>query len=447
MQIKHPLNQLITIINLFRSIILKNEKLATLGGTPVIDANIKHIEWPRRNKDMEEAVLKQLYDSISIYDRSGIFLEFENKFSKYHDIQYSLLSNSGTSAIFSMFEGISLTPDDEIICPVYTFFATISPIVYSGAKIVFCDCNEDGNIDTKEIENKITDKTKAIIITHMWGIPCDMEKIVEICDKNNLLLLEDCSHAHGAKYKGKKVGSFGDASAWSLQGQKIITGGEGGIMLTKHKEIYERALLQGHYNKRCRQEIDSSSELYDYATTGFGLKLRAHPLAICIANHQFDFLDEWLEQKNKYAEMLISELSVYPFLTPPKYSSDKRPSWYAYVMQFNSKFSNGVTIDEFVNALHAEGLKEVDRPGSTSPLDKFPLFTRTQKVMGRLYQEPASQSKDSFINAYKFYNNAIKIPIWAFEDEDWIVKSYIKGFHKVCNAVINQPNSIKRSKK
>jgi perosamine synthetase len=420
-----------------------NNTLALFGGTPIVDINKNHYEWPRITKDIEEIVIKQLHESISIYNRSGIFEEFENKFSKYHGVEYVLLSNSGTNAIFSMFEGISLSPEDEVICPVYTFFATISPIVYTGAKLILCDCKKDGNIAPEEIKRKITNKTKAVIVTHMWGIPCDMEEIVKICSDNGLILLEDCSHAHGAKYNDKKVGSFGDAAAWSLQGQKIITGGEGGILLTKHKELYERALLQGHYNKRCKQEIDKNSDLYKYSVTGFGLKFRAHPLAICIANHQFDFLDMWLIQKKQYAERIISELSIYPFLKIPEYTTNKEPSWYAFVMQYNDTFSNGVTIDKFVAALHAEGLKEVDRPGSTSPINKFPLFTDTQAAIPRLYSGPAYTGKEIFNNADNFYNNAIKIPVWAFDDEEWIVELYIQGFHKVCKAIVENSNAFK----
>ena len=105
----------------------------------------------------------------------------------------------------------------------------------------------------------------------MWGIPCEMDRIIEICNKQNIFLLEDCSHAHGASFQGRKTGSFGDAAAWSLQGQKIISGGEGGILLTKHKDIFSRALLQGHYNKRCKQEISQDDPLFQFALTGLGL--------------------------------------------------------------------------------------------------------------------------------------------------------------------------------
>ncbi len=411
--------------------------LAIAGGPKTIEPAKARFEWPRITPDAERAVLDQLRSSISIYDRSGIFAEFEQKFADYHRVQYALLSNSGTNAIFSMFEGINLQPGDEVICPTYTFYATVSPLMYTGAIPVFCDCRGDGNIDPDEIRHKVTPRTKAVIVTHMWGIPCEMDNIVAICKENGLLLLEDCSHAHGASYKGNKAGTFGDAAAWSLQGQKVISGGEGGIMLTNNTEVFYRALLQGHYNKRCKQQIPADHPLYRFALTGFGLKFRAHPLAIAIANEQFAHLDEWIRQKQAYVSLLISEWQQYPFLRMPEYP-DRQPSWYAFVMQFDKSHSNGITIEQFTKALLAEGLVEVDRPGSTCPNHDLPLFTDPHEVLPRLYQQPLTHS-GQFDRAKPYYRNAIKLPVWAFAQDRTVVEKYVEGFHKVCRAVLDTP--------
>ncbi|MEO6077327.1 MAG: aminotransferase class I/II-fold pyridoxal phosphate-dependent enzyme, partial [Candidatus Andersenbacteria bacterium] len=387
--------------------------------------------------EIERVVMDQLKLNLSIYDCSGIFKEFEQRFAKYHGMQHALLSNSGTSAIFSMFEGINLQPGDEVICPTYTFYATASPLTYTGAVPVFCDCLSDGNINPAEIKRNTTSRTKAVIVTHMWGIPCEMDDIVSICKENQLLLLEDCSHAHGASYKGQRVGTFGDAAAWSLQGQKIVSGGEGGIMLTNNDEVFYRALLQGHDNKRCKQQIPSDHPLSRFSLTGFGLKFRAHPLAIAIANEQFSHLDEWLDQKQIFASLFESEWQKYPFLRMPKYPN-RQPSWYAFVMQFDDKHSNGVSIEQFTRALLAEGLVEVDRPGSTCPCHDLPLFTDPQKAMSRLYDQRQSQC-GLFGEASAFYQNAIKLPVWAFSKDKDVVDKYTEGFHKVCQAVLDTP--------
>lgn len=420
------------------------KKLALVGGSPVIDPQDAKFEWPLITPELELTVRNQLYESLSIYDRSGIFAEFEKKFSDYHGGQLALLSNSGTSAIFSMFEGIDLKPGDEVICPTYTFHATVSPIVYTGATPIFCDCSVNGNIDPDEIIEKIGSRTKAVIITHMWGVPCDMDAISQICTQNQIYLLEDCSHAHGAKYKDQNVGTFGDAAAWSLQGQKIISGGEGGIMITKHESIFSRALLQGHYNKRCRQEISRSHPLYQYALTGFGLKLRAHPLAIAIANQQFDHLDEWIAQKDIFARKFINQLKKYSFLVMPV-TKDCQPSWYSLTMLFQSDRANGVSLDGFVGALHAEGLIEVDRPKSTQPLHRLPLFEQPNIALQRFHQASSVQP-DKFENAVAFYNNAIKIPIWTSSQDAPVMDAYLDGFLKVCDAVIESPEIFDNAK-
>lgn len=416
-------------------------QLAILGGPKTIETKEPHFVWPRITEAVEQAVIRQLHTTISIYDRSGIIEEFETTFARYHGRRYALLSNSGTNAIYSMYEGLGLEQGDEVICPVYTFFATVSPLMHTGATPVFCDCDDDGNINPAEIEKLITPRTKAIIVTHMWGIPCDMDAIVSICRKNNLHLLEDCSHAHGAKVSGKLVGTFGDAAAWSLQAQKTITGGEGGIMLTDNEEMYYRALLQGHYNKRCKQEIPTDHPLAIFSITGFGLKFRAHPLAVAMAHEQFSHLEEWLAQRQFYAEKMTAAFSQFPFLKTPQVFG-KRPCWYAYVMQFDASHSNGISVDLFTKAVLAEGLVELDRPRSTGTLYRLPLFTDPEKALPRLYPHSVEQKRQSFPVADRFYENALKLPMWSFPDEEQIVNLYIDGIVKVASVVKDDPELL-----
>src|SRR5581483_4466177 len=263
--------------------------------------------------DTEAAVLQQLQGGeISIYDHSGIFKAFEDRYAASLDRTHALVVSSGTAALHTAMMAAAFAPGDEVICPAYTFYATVTPIFQTGALPILCDAGTDGNIDPVRISRLITPRTKAVIVTHMWGMPCDLDPILVLCRQQGLLLIEDCSHAHGAQYKGRPVGSQGDIAVFSLQGQKIITGGEGGILLTNHTELYERALLFGQYNKRCKQEIRQDSPYYAYAVTGFGLKLRAHPLAIAIANEQFTHLSQWHAAKQKNAQYLTQKLDKYP---------------------------------------------------------------------------------------------------------------------------------------
>ncbi|MDD2870902.1 MAG: DegT/DnrJ/EryC1/StrS family aminotransferase [Candidatus Gracilibacteria bacterium] len=419
-------------------------KLAINGGEKSVSLPVPHYKWPNIDDKIEKVVIEQLHKTISIYDKSGIFEEFENNFSNYHGLNHSLLFNSGTSAIFAMFESIGLGPGDEILCPNYTFFATISPITYNGAFPIPCDCDKDGNIDPNEILKKITSKTKAIIITHMWGIPCNMDLIVNICKENNLLLLEDCSHAHGAEYKGKKVGTFGDIAAWSLQGKKTLTGGEGGVLSTNNEEYYYKSLLLGHYNKRSSSEIPLDHDYHKYSTTGFGLKLRAHPLAIAIANDELSRLDTYLQDRNEFASYMINEVNDISFLQMPNFD-DKLPSWYAFVMQYNQDEANGILLEKFYEALICEGLDELDIPFSTSLIHNFDLFKELNNVNPRLYKENIKTYTDiDFPNSVKFYNNALKLPVWNRECDKEIVEKYVEGIKKVAYYVVNEPGVFKK---
>lgn len=408
---------------------MKN-KLAINGGCKTINSAQNHFVWPPITNKTREIVLQQLDDSISIYNRSGIIEKLENQFCDYHEKRYSLLTNSGTTALLSMFVGADLKEGDEIICPAYTFYATISPIFFTGAVPVLAECGKDGNIDPVSVEEKITDKTKAIIVTHMWGMPCKMQELTEIAEKYGLLLFEDVSHAHGATYNGRKVGSFGHASAFSLQGQKTVTGGEGGILLTDIDEIFYRALLLGHYNKRCKAEIPKEFSLSDFAVTGMGLKLRIHPIAAAIASQQFNELETVLVGRQKFAELLSKDLGQLPGINVPEIPDNIRHTWYAFMMQYDSQKLDGLSIDRFYEAVLAEGCKELDRPGSTCPLNYHPLFQNPGALFPK-YLKKVSYQKGEFPVAEKFHENSLKLPVWHDPIDEEIVKLYIQAFTKV----------------
>ena len=405
----------------------KMKNLAVDGGEAVMQPSEGRFIHPKITNSLINVVTKQLKDTISIYDNSNIFKTFETNFKNYLHSKYALVTNSGTTAIWSLYDSIGLKKGDEVICPIYTFFATVSPILQTGATPVFVDCDENGNMDYTKIEEKITSNTKAIMVVHMWGYPARMEKIRQIADKHDLYLFEDCSHAHGGSYMNKKLGEWGDASAFSLQGNKIITGGEGGILVTNDKYIYKNALLLGHYNKRCKQEIDKSSLDYKYATTGKGMKLRAHPLAISIANHLLNNLDEMNYYKKCYADMFDNCIKDIEGLSTINYDRQNSPSFYAYIIKFDkNKFT--VNREQFVEALHAEGCCEFDIPSSTTSLANFELF----KNPGYFFPSyKKSLIEGEYVNADKFANEIIKLPVW-YAKEDWmIVYKYCEALKKV----------------
>lgn len=410
------------------------KKLAINGGIPVFSKNDENrFIHPKITKDIEKAVIEQLHESISIYDNKGIFGEFEKDFANYHNTKYGLTFSSGTAALWAMYEGIGLKPGDEVICPCYTFFATVTPILFTGAVPVLVDAGTDGNIDVDEVLRKITNKTKAIVVTHMWGYPCNMDELRKIAKENNVFLLEDCSHAHGATYKDMKVGSLGDAAVFSLQGQKIITGGEGGILITNNKSIKDKALLLGHYNKRCKVELEKHSNLYKYAVTGKGMKLRAHPLAIRMASEYFKQLDQINTRKNEYANLIIKELEGINGIEVQKPKEYCNNSWYAIIIKYNQEKMQGVSRERFVEALHKEGAIEVDIPNSTCPLNKLELFKNPNEVFNKELE--CINVNEKFTKAYEFYNSIIKLPVWYNDEDRDVVIKYIRAIKKVCNNI------------
>ena len=182
------------------------------------------------------------------------------------------------------------------------------PLLHLGVEVVFFDVEPDtGNIDAKGIEPLVTERTKALVTNHMWGHPVDVEAVGELCRRHGLAWIEDCSHAHFAEHDRRHVGIFGDVSVFSLQGNKLLTGGEGGVLLTDSTEIYERATLLGHSLKRSQQCV-KSGKWQPITRTGFGLKLRMHPLAAVMVSHLLEhYYFDWIERRR---ERLVETLKA-----------------------------------------------------------------------------------------------------------------------------------------
>lgn len=407
-----------------------SQRLAIHGGQPEVDRRAPHFVWPRLGERTRDAVLEQMDESISIYDRSGIFATLEDRFASYHERRHALLTSSGTAALHSMYVGVGLQPGDEVIVPAYTFFATVTPILFTGAVPVLADCGPDGNIDPIDVERRLTPRTKAIVVTHMWGIPCQMDQLMALAELHGLILLEDASHSHGATFRGRLTGTFGRAAAFSLQAQKTLTGGEAGILLTDDDEIYYRALLLGHYNKRCKSEIPAGHPLSRFATTGMGLKLRAHPLAAAIASEQFDLLDEILRARRATARAMTDALAGVPGLRMPSAAESSQPTWYAFVMQYRSEELGGLPLETFYEAVMAEGCIELDRPSSTAPLNLHPLFQEPGTLFPA-YRNVFAYARGEFPRAEEFHRNSLKLPVWDDPADEPLMRAYCRAIRKV----------------
>ncbi|MFX1355880.1 MAG: DegT/DnrJ/EryC1/StrS family aminotransferase [Promethearchaeota archaeon] len=205
----------------------------------------------------------------------------EQEFAKYTKSKYALAVNSGTSALLTALWALKIGPGDEVIVPGYTFIASITSIIFARAIPILTEIDDTLTLDPKDVEKKITSRTKAIMLVHMLGNPGHLNDIVKIAQDNDLILIEDCAQAFGATYKGKSVGTFGEIGAFSLNVYKTITAGDGGMVITDDDELYKRAFAihdQGHLP--LRQGVEQGKR------TVLGLNFRMNEITAAVAGAQ-----------------------------------------------------------------------------------------------------------------------------------------------------------------
>ena len=408
------------------------DMLALLGGPVAVRGHLD--SWPRIGDEELQAV-KALTSKgeLSYYGREGVLAEFEDAFRAYHDCAYALAVSSGTAALHSAFVACGIGPGDEVIAPTHTFVATVTPIFATNGLPVLVDCESDNEgIDPEAVAKAITSRTKAIVVTHLWGHPVEMRPILSVAARHNLRVIEDCSHAHGALYYGHKVGTLGDVGCFSLQSKKIVAAGQGGILITNDQDIYERAVLFGHFRMRA-EECVSQPLLRQFADTGYGLNYRIHPLAAALAMVQFPHLDERIELRRCRLEYLSQGLTEIPGVSPPTTRSHvTRGAFYGYKPRYSSEELGGLSMDMFIRALRAEGI-EIKRPGS-APLHLSSLF---RGALGGL--ENFTESRADARRIYKkgdcpvserIHDIALSMPTFTYEPLS-LIDEYLEGFRKV----------------
>lgn len=235
--------------------------------------------------DIERVVNVLRSGFLSKPDGGPAVAEFQKLMAKLHGKRYAFAVNSGTSALHCAIVALSLQKNDEVIIPALANIADASVVIQEGGKPVFVDVDpKDFNIDPAKIEEKITPRTKTIIVVHMYGQPAKIDEIRHIADKHKLILIEDCAQATGAKYKGKYVGSFGDMGCFSLYQTKHIICGEGGVVITNNEE-YAKVITSVANNGIMKHDLDA----YDYDRIGFNYQLTDIQAALAIGQlHKLD---------------------------------------------------------------------------------------------------------------------------------------------------------------
>ncbi|UCG48805.1 MAG: DegT/DnrJ/EryC1/StrS family aminotransferase [Phycisphaerales bacterium] len=351
------------------------KKLALFGGDKAVGSEQGDMfTWPIVTPRHEQAVLGVLRGGRM----SGLEItrDFEKKYARMLGRKYALAYHNGTAAVLGGLYALGIGAGDEVIAPSRTYWASAAPVYTLGATVVFADVDpETICIAPGDIEHRITPRTKAIVVVHYAGMPADMDALMEIAARHKVKILEDCSHAHGALYKGKEVGTFGEAAAFSLMTGKSLAVGEAGILFTDDREIYERALLFGHY---ARHDEITLEELKPFAgLPSGGFKHRMHQVSSAFGLVQLDLYPQQMAEidsaMNHFCDLLEGIAGIRA-MRPAKGANTTKGGWYYPHFKYVAEELGGLSLMRFAEAIRAEG--SICNPGCNKPLHCHPLFTK-----------------------------------------------------------------------
>jgi len=325
---------------------------------------------------------------------------FEKEFAEYLGTKHGVAVANGTAALDVALKALKIGPGDEVITTPFTFIASANSILFQGAKPVFADIDpKTYNLDPNDVLEKITNKTKAIIVVHLYGQPADMEAFKEIAEDHKLYLIEDCAQAHGAEFKGQKVGTFGDIAAFSFYPTKNMTTGEGGMVVTNDDELAKRADL-----------IRNHGQAEKYLHVELGHNLRMTNIAAAIGRVQLKKLDEWNAKRIENAKLLSDGISKIDGLTPPYVDSRVKHVFHQYVIRVEDEFP--LSRDELMAKLREKGIGTAIH---------YPIPVHHQPLYQRL-----GYPKDICPNAIEASKRVLSLPVHpavSKENIDYIIET------------------------
>ena len=331
-----------------------NEQLALLGGPKAVTD-----PWPSYPLiDADElcgATRVLMARSLSEVGRGPFVGEMEDALAAYFGAQYVLSSSSGTAAIHSALFAVGVQPGDEVLTANHNWISAIMAVFHAGAVPVLCDVKADSfSLDPAEIHRKVTPNTRAVIATHLWGLPADMDGILAVAKEYGLPVIEDVSHAHGGQYRGQYFGTIGDIGCFSLQGSKAMVAGEGGFLLTNNERYYQRAIIPGSHTCRLGREM-ILEELAPFQAAGGMWTYRMHPVAAAIATAQLAKLPKMNAARQANFDRLVAQTRDIPCISWPEIPAGSVRGWYGTPAFYDVDKANGVSRDRFVQACQAEG--------------------------------------------------------------------------------------------
>jgi len=348
---------------------------------------------------------------------------FEREFAERIGAPYGLAVNSATAAMHLALDAIGLQAGDEVIVPVYTFTATAEVVIYFRARPVFVDVDPvTCNLDPARLEERITDRTRAIMVVHIAGLPAEMDAIQSIAKSHNLPVIEDAAHAFPAQYRGRMIGTIGDLTAFSFYATKTLSTGEGGMLTTANPVYAERAAimaLHGISHDAWKRYSAGGSWYYEVLQAGY--KYNMTDIAAAIGLHQLARSDCLLERRREIAQRYTEAFSRWSELETPPNPAHVEHAWHLYMLRLRPEQLT-ITRDEFIQALTKANI------GSSVhfiPLHLHPFYRDTYRLVA-----------EDFPAALHAYRRAVSLPLYpgmTDEDVEDVIAAVeqIIGVHKI----------------
>lgn len=430
-----------------------SEELAINGGKRTVPDGLDK-PWPIISQEDMDAVMGVLKRGVLWGPDAPEKTALEKEWAEYCGVKYCIATNSGTSAMHACVAGVSIETGDEVIVPAFTFWATAQAVLCQNAIPVFVDIDPiSHNIDPEKIEEKITDRTKAIIVVHVHGLPCDMDEINAIAKRHGLKVLEDAAHAHGAVYKGKKAGNLGDMAMFSLNGTKNLPGGEGGFVTTNDPDFFEKARLTCMFGEK--KVPKGNIRPYDAYT--MGNNYRPVEMTNAFVRSQLKRLDEYNIKRIENCNYLSQELGKIKGIIPPHVSSDRTHVYHIYRIKLDPEEAgySGISPEDFrwavQNALFSEGVPVMEWHSFPVPgqqifqrLDAYgkgcPWNCGHAREGIRYNQNEFSETQRMFASSFVLYT------IYASNGIE-LMEYYVEAFRKVfdhLDELVTNPKYYKR---
>jgi len=277
----------------------------------------------------EKKYVNECLDTTWISSRGRFVREFEDKFAEYIGVRHATSVCNGSVALHLALLALDIQPEDEIIVPTLTYIASVNAISHAGATPVFVDSlHSTWQLDPADVRKKITDKTRAIMAVHLYGHPCEMDELVRICREHDLLLIEDCAEAFGTYYNNQHVGTFGDIATYSFFGNKTLTTGEGGMVVTQHESLYERAAS-------IKNQGVSQSLQYWHDHIGYNYRMTNICSALGVA--QLECVGNVLQKKRHIAELYREGLNILPVMLHDEVGNVRHSYWMSSILLNDEK--------------------------------------------------------------------------------------------------------------